>query len=188
MPLDAERAWIIETSSGYEYDFVYENATCTDIWDTNKPPEGNTSMGKKGNSSQGTEQHCNSTTIVQRNQKEKTETTEQKIKTLKALLRKQEKAVNKLRPDAYKNTNNQASVSLEKVNSCFKSSKGNRPPTKRRRGGDLGTNARRSKRKKVESTEVTAYRDVDISMSRGDLMTKDEFLACVGLIRVAKFN
>ena len=96
--------------------------------------------------------------------------------------------MNKLRPDAYKNTNNQASASLEKVNSCFKSSKGNRPPTKRRRGGDLGTNARRSQRKKVESTEVTAYRDVDILMSRGDLMTKDEFLACVGLIRVAKFH
>lgn len=190
MPLDAEQDWIVETSSGYEYDFVYESSTCTDIWDTYKSHEGtSTSMGKKVNSAQGTaEQHCNSTTIVQRNQKEKTETREQKIKTLKALLRKQEKAVNKLRPDAYKNTNNQASASLKKVNNCFKSSKGNHPPTKRRRGGDLETNARRSKRKKVESTKVTAYRDVDILMSRGDLMTKDEFLACVGLIRVAKFH
>lgn len=188
MPLDAEQAWIIETSSGYEYDFVYENSTCTDIRDTNKPPEGTTSMGKRGKSAQGTEQHCNSTTFVQLNQKDKTETREQKIKTLKALLRKQEKAVNKLSPDAYKNTNNQASASLEKVKNFSKSSKGNRPPTKRRRGGDMRTNARRSKRKKVENTKVTAYRDVDILMSRGDLMTKDEFLACVGLIRVAKFH
>ena len=46
----------------------------------------------------------------------------------------------------------------------------------------------RRKRKRAEphTSEVVNTRDVDILMSKGNLMTKDEFLAVLGLVRVTK--
>lgn len=45
---------------------------------------------------------------------------------------------------------------------------------------------RKRKRAVPHTSGVVNTRDVDILMSKGNLMTKDEFLAVLGLVRVTK--
>lgn len=181
MYLDAEEAWIMQTSSGYEDDFFYEDAIRTDIRDTNEGRGATEPVTKETALPRG--KVCEVNQNVQKNNTAETESREEKIKSLKALLRKQEKAVNKLKSDTHKTTQTPSSVAASR----FKSK--TNPAAKGSSRGGLGTKTRRGRKRKIECSDiVTSSRDVDIWMSRGDLITKDEFLAVVGLVRVAKFH
>lgn len=188
MCLDAEEAWIMQTSSGYEEDLFYEDAAHKDNRDTNE--ECNATKPVTEESDEQQERSGETSPNLQTNTTEKTESREEKIKKLKALIRKQEKAVDKLKPDGQKTAQKQSSLARSAENTNDKSRKTNHSPTAKgcsRRG--LGTKPCRSRRRKLgRDDSVATCRDVDIWMSRGELMTKDEFLAVVGLVRVAKFH
>lgn len=176
--IDTEEAWMMQTSSAYEYDFICEHATCLDCWNTQEESHGESKkvaeettmqweMNKDGNKRLYTQKKSR----------------EEKIKSLKELLRKQEKAIKKL---TEVHTTMQTQSSVSSVECKGKNSRTNHSSvTKRCSRQRLGARDRKS-RKKLESCNST--RDVDIWMSRGDLITKDEFLAVVGLVRVAKFH
>ena len=177
----------MQTSSPYKYDFTCEHATRMDCWNTHEE--------NHGEIKKVTEE----TTIQERKAREmnkdgkkdlntKTESREKKIKSLKALLRKHEKAIDKLK---HATKQSQISVATTSADQCKgKNSRDNHSSvtkecSKQRLNGVRG----RRRRKKLECCNSAAStRDVDIWMSRGDLITKDEFLAVVGLVRVAKFH
>ena len=187
MCLDTEQDWIMQTSSGYEYDIYYEDTISRDFRNTNQAPEDIDPITME-TAIKETRKSCRKNKNLQQYKTTKTESRAEKIKKLKALLRKQEKAVNKLNPDARNSSNKQTSGSVRAVDKSDKSSKANSSTAAKRCRGGLGNKRRRSRKRKVESKDATNYRDVDIWMSRGDLITKDEFLACVELVRVAKFH
>lgn len=190
MYLDTEEDWMMQTSSGYEYDCFYENTTRVNNLDTHKQRAVTKSVTMETTRKEGKAYEINKN--VQQSNTVKTESREDKIKSLKALLRKQEKAVNKLKPDDHKTpetSQEQNSVATSAKNKCGKSPKTNRSPTAKGCSKEgLGTKVRRSRRRKVQCDSVSSCRDVDIWMSRGELITKDEFLAVVGLVRVAQFH
>ena len=183
---------MIQTSSGYEYDCFYEDATRVNDLDTHKQRAVTKSVTMETTRNEGKAYEINKN--VQQSNTVKTESREDKIKSLKALLRKQEKAVNKLKPDDHKTpetSQEQNSVATSAKNKSGKSPKTTRSPKAKGCSKEgLGTKVRRSRRKVQcdECDSVSSCRDVDIWMSRGELITKDEFLAVVGLVRVAQFH
>ena len=161
---------MMQTSSAYEYDFIYEHATCMDCWDTREEDHGDNK-----NVIEETTMQCGMNKdgkLKRRNAKQ--ESREEKIKRLKALVRKQEKAINKL-TDAH---------TSERKNSGTNRSSAKKGYTRQR----LNPRGRKSRKKLDCCDSIASTREVDIWMSRGDLITKDEFLAVVGLVRVAKFH
>lgn len=170
----------MQTSSGYEEDFLYQDESCPDNCHRNEGRSATEPVTKEAVLRQ--REVRESSDNPQRNGTDKAESREEKIKKLKALLRKQEKAVNKLRPDALKTS----SLVRGAVNMLDKSRKAE---AKRVSKEELGTKPRRSRRKRtVCDDSVASSRDVDIWMSRGELISKEEFLAVLGLSRVAKFH
>lgn len=182
--LGIEEAWIMQTSSGYDNDIVIENKTSTD----NCHRDGKYTSNKQTDKEK--KQHKMRKTVKFNNEEaEKTEFREERIKKLKALIRKQEQALDKLKPSTCK-TKQIDEVKGARKKRCGKASKTHNPETGIGfdRGG-LETRARSLWRRKVGyDNSVTRSRDVDIWMSRGELMTKDEFLAVLGLNRVARFH
>ena len=176
---------MMQASSGYDYDFTYEHETSMHSWKPNEQPQGEAGIWEETKLNE--DEACE----MNKHQKKKltdtkTESREERIKSLKALLRKQEKALSKLKPDAYKVTQKQCPVPTS-ADSKGKKSRSSRSAEVQ--GYSKGRKSRKS-RKKAEpcTSQAVNTRDVDIWMSRGDLMTKDEFLAVVGLVRVAKFH
>ena len=170
----------MQTSSGYEDFLIYEDQSCLDNRDKDER------FGINEGTDNGAVGQERKTTNKEK--EEETESREEKIKKLKLLVQKQEKAVDKLKPTIW----NYRPVSLH-----FKGALGKNQPhktkclerEKRPSKGGLETRARRQKRRKIEYDDtITNSRDVDILMSRGELITKDEFLAVIGLNRVAKFH
>lgn len=179
---DTEEAWMMQTSIAYEYDFTCEHATCMECWDTH---EENHDQSKKVAEEATVQGEVNKDGNRRLNAKK--ESREEKIKGLKALLRKQEKAVKKL-TGVHTTTQTQSSLSRS-VECKVKNSRANHSAvTKGCSRQRLGARGRKSRRKLESCNSVASTRDVDIWMSRGDLITKDEFLAVVGLVRVAKFH
>lgn len=180
--LGIEEAWIMQTSSGYDDDIAIENKTSTD--NCNR-------VGKCGSNKQtDTEKKQHKMRkAVKFDYEEARESREARIKNLKALIRKQEKALDKLKPTMCK-TKQIDEVKSARKKRCCNASRTHNPETEigYNRGG-LETRARSLRRRKVEyDKRVTRSRDVDIWMSRGELITKDEFLAVLSLKRVAKFH
>ncbi|XP_029214349.2 uncharacterized protein LOC114977688 [Acropora millepora] len=180
--LGIEEAWIMQTSSGYDDDIAIENKTSTD--NCNR-------VGKCGSNKQtDTEKKQHKMRkAVKFDYEEARESREARIKNLKALIRKQEKALDKLKPTMCK-TKQIDEVKSARKKRCCNASRTHNPETEigYNRGG-LETRARSLRRRKVEyDNRVTRSRDVDIWMSRGELITKDEFLAVLSLKRVAKFH
>ena len=180
----------MQTSSGYEEDLFYEDSAHKDNRDLNEEYNANKPVTEESAVQKERSGEISPNRYLQTNTTEKTESREEKIKKLKALIRKQEKAVDKLKPDGKKTAQKQSSLAKSAENASDKSRKTEHSPTAKgcsRRG--LGTRPCRSRRRKMgRDDSVATCRDVDIWMSRGELMTKDEFLAVVGLVRVAKFH
>lgn len=180
--LGIEEAWIMQTSSGYDDDIVIENKTSTD----NCNRDGKCGSNKQTDTEK--EKHKMRKTVKFDNEGAR-ESREARIKNLKALIRKQEKALDKLKPTMCK-TKQIDEVKSERKKRCCNASRTHNPETEigYNRGG-LETRARSLRRRKVEyDNRVTRSRDVDTWMSRGELITKDEFLAVLSLKRVAKFH
>lgn len=169
---------MMQTSSGYEYDVIYKGATPWDSWDTNG--EQSERAITEETATQKLSKTCQLNKDGKKKLNAKTESREKKIKGLKALLRKQEKAIAKLKPDALQISQKQSSVATSEE----RTNRSN--VAKRCRRKTLATKGRIS-RKKVEPCN-NVPRDVDIWMGRGDLITKDEFLGVLGLVRVANFT
>ena len=184
MCFDDEEAWIMQTSSGYE-DLFYADVAHKD----NEQYNGTEEETKESAISQ--EKPCETSPNLQTNTTEKTESREEKIKKLKALIRKQEKAVDKLKPGSQKKAaQQQSSLARSAESTSEKSRKTNHSPSAKacNKRGLVTKPCRSTRRKLARDDSVDTSRDVDILMSRGELMTKDEFLAVVGLVRIANFH
>lgn len=171
---------LMQTSCGYDYDLHYELDTHKHSWENNKQArEEESDILKKTKLTERRDQEDKPTDT-------KTQTREERIESLKALLRKHEEAIEKLRPDAKKDKQKKCfTIAKNRKNNASRSNPSTEAvdhPSKRK--------SRRRKTKKAEpcTSRVVNTREVDILMSKGDLITKDEFLAVIGLVRVAKLH
>ena len=137
----------MQTSSGYEEDFLYQDESRTDNCHRNEERSVTEPVTKEAVLRQ--REDCESSDNLQRNGTDKAESREKKIKKLKALVCKQEKAVNKLRPDALKTS----SFARRAVNMLGKSRKAEAKGASRE---ELRTKPRRSRRKRTECDDSVA--------------------------------
>ena len=169
---------MMTTSSGYEYDFFFENVTKSQVANP---------VGQHGKNAA----HDSKTPrIVEDINEHKTGNTvgeiksnkvrEKKIKRLKTILRKQEKAIIQLK-SKYSHSDQGRTREVNHFTGTKPESGKVASPVKRR-----GT------RRKIQpcpaDKQTENIRVVDILMSKGDQMSKDEFFAVLGLARIAKFH
>ena len=168
----------MQTLYGCNYELHYEHDTCIHSWEHNtqtQKEESNILEGTKLTEGIVEEGKLSDT---------KTQTREERIKSLKALLCKHKEDIEKLWPDA--NNDKQKKCSVIARNRKMIATRSN--VFTEAKDYSIKRRICRKKRKRAEprTSGVVNTRDVDILMSKGNLMTKDEFLAVLGLVRVTK--